>query len=252
MEKRVLFICKEPGFLAKAMIKSLEEHHYEVDISHPDSAILSSREGDFPPVFLLYMEDNIQGFEECLKYLQDTIAKNHGAHRLYIIGSKGELDFVHDIIPPEYVDKMFTRPVDPKDVILELDKSLSGSSDGMGRKILIVDDDPILLRTMKAWLDQKYTVYMSNSGKDAIEFLKVNDVDLVLLDYEMPETSGLETFEIMKRDAELYRIPVIFLTAKDDRETVEKVLDAHPEKYILKTLPQIKITKSIDAFFAGE
>ena len=122
----------------------------------------------------------------------------------------------------------------------------------MGRKILIVDDDPILLRTMKAWLDQKYTVYMSNSGKDAIEFLKVNDVDLVLLDYEMPETSGLETFEIMKRDAELYRIPVIFLTAKDDRETVEKVLDAHPEKYILKTLPQIKITKSIDAFFAGE
>ncbi len=251
MERRVLFICKEPGFLAKAMIKSLEEHHYEVDLSHPDPANLSANEANFPPIFLIYMEDNIQGFESTLKYLEEAITKNHGEQRLFIVGSKAELDFVHDIIPPEYVEKMFTRPVDPKDIIMHMDKALEGNQ-SLGKRILVVDDDPLLLRTIKEWLSSKYTVYMASSGKDAIEFLKVNPVDLVLLDYGMPETSGLETFEIMKQDYPLSKIPVIFLTSKDDRSTVEKVLDAHPEKYILKTLPQIRITRSIDAFFKGK
>lgn len=251
MEKSVLFIGKEPGFLAKAMIKSIRDHDFEVKVYPPDPSYLSNFEGDFPPVFLVYMEGDIQGFESTLKYLQGVIAKSSGELSLFIVGSKGELDFVHEIIPPAFIDRMYTRPIDPKDIIDDL-KKVSKSGKSLGQRILIVDDDPLVLRTIKGWLSAKYTVFMATSGSDAMEFLKKNSVDLVLLDYEMPETSGLETFEMIKKIPSLSKIPVIFLTSKDDKETVKKVLDAHPEKYILKTMPQAMIVKTIDSFFLGK
>ena len=52
-----------------------------------------------------------------------------------------------------------------------------------GRKrILVVDDDGMMLRTMKNWLSKKYDVYMANSGMNAISLLAKNRVDLILLD----------------------------------------------------------------------
>ncbi len=251
MGKRLLFIGKDPGFLAKAMIKSLKDRDFEVELSLPDPSFISTFEGNFPPVLLVYMEDDIQGFESTLKYLQGVIAQSNGELSLFIIGSKGELDFVHEIIPPAFIDRMYTRPVDPKDVIDDLNK-VSRSGRSLGQRILIVDDDPLVLRTIKGWLSDRYTVFMATSGTDAMEFLKKNSVDLILLDYEMPETSGLETFGMIKKMPALSKIPVIFLTSKDDKETVKKVLDAHPEKYILKTMPQAKIVKSIESFFLGD
>ena len=251
MEKTLLFIGKEPGFLAKAMIKSLEEHGYTVRVVSSDPSCLAGQEDAFPPVFLVYMEGDIQGFESTLKYLQGVIAQNRAERSLFIIGSKVELDFVHEIIPAAFIDRMFTRPVDPKDIIVDLDKVFE-SGKSLGQRILVVDDDPLVLRTIKAWLSQKYTVFMAASGSDAIEFLKKKHVDLLLLDYEMPECSGLETFELIKKNTLLSKTPVIFLTAKDDKETVKKLLDAHPEKYILKTMAPQKIVESIDAFFKGE
>ncbi|MBQ3798808.1 MAG: response regulator [Treponema sp.] len=251
MEKSVLFVGKDPGFLAKAMIKSLKEREYDVKISLPDPSFLSTYEGNFPPVFLVYIEGDIQGFESTLRYLQDVIVKGGGGQTLLIVGSKGELDFVNEIISPSCIGKIYTRPVDPKNIIDDLDGMLV-SGRRLGQKILIVDDDPILLRTIKDWLSDKYSVFMASGGADAMDFLKKNAVDLVLLDYEMPGTSGLETFEMMKRIPSLARIPVIFLTSKDDKDTVTKVLGAHPEKYILKTMPQAMIVRTIDSFFMGK
>ncbi len=245
-----MFVGKDPGFLAKAMIKSLKDREYEVELSLPDPSFLSTFEGNFPPVFLVYMEGDIQGFESTLKYLQEVMSGGKGEYSLFIVGSKSELDFVHEIISPAFIDRMYTRPVDPKDIILDLGKVfMSGRS--LGQRILIVDDDPLVLRTIKGWLSAKYTVFMATSGTDAMEFLKKNSVDLILLDYEMPETSGLETFGMIRKTPALSKIPVIFLTAKDDKETVKKVLDAHPDKYILKTMPQEKIVSSIESFFLG-
>ena len=94
MEKTLLFIGKEPGFLAKAMIKSLEEHGYTVRVVSSDSSCLAGQEDAFPPVFLVYMEGDIQGFESTLKYLQGVIAQNRAERSLFIVGSKVELDFV--------------------------------------------------------------------------------------------------------------------------------------------------------------
>ena len=124
-------------------------------------------------------------------------------------------------------------------------------SDGK-KKILVVDDDGIMLRSMNNWLSKKYDVYLANSGLNAISLLAQKHVDLILLDYEMPVASGLQVFEMIKAEPKTAGIPVIFLTAKDDKETVMKVLAAKPEKYLLKTMEPEALVKSVDDFFKGK
>ena len=105
---------------------------------------------------------------------------------------------------------------------------------------------------LKKWLSSQYIVYNVDSGIKAISFLKQNEfVDLVLLDYEMPGLSGLETYRILKQSALTNEVPIVFLTAKDDKETVTKILKVHPRKYILKSLPQEELVSSINSIFAA-
>ena len=86
---------------------------------------------------------------------------------------------------------------------------------------------------------------------NAISFLATNRVDLILLDYEMPVISGLQVFEMLKTGDKTKDIPVIFLTGKDDKETVLKVISAKPEKYLLKNMPAEELLKAVDDFFHG-
>jgi CheY-like chemotaxis protein len=89
---------------------------------------------------------------------------------------------------------------------------------------------------------------MASSGKIALSFLAQNKVDLVLLDYEMPVMSGPDILKEIRNTESLKNLPVIFLTAKDDRESVMKVVSLKPEKYLLKSMPKEKLTGSIDEF----
>ncbi len=93
---------------------------------------------------------------------------------------------------------------------------------------------------------------MVTSGMNAIQFLAKNEVDLVLLDYEMPVTSGPQVLEMMKSEPQTASIPVMFLTAKGDKESVMSVLALKPEKYLLKTLKQDELIANIDEFFAKQ
>ena len=115
--------------------------------------------------------------------------------------------------------------------------------------LLIVDDNGTMLRTMKSWLSEKYQVYMVNSGMAAITFLTKNEVDLILLDYEMPVTSGPQVLEMLRSDSEMKHIPVMFLTIKSDKHSVLTGLALKPESYLLKTMPRKDLMKSIDDFF---
>jgi DNA-binding response OmpR family regulator len=92
---------------------------------------------------------------------------------------------------------------------------------------------------------------MANSGVDAITFLAKNKVDLVLLDYEMPITDGPTVLGMIRAQKELQDLPVMFLTSKDDKDSVVKVLELHPEKYLLKNSDPGELVASIDEFFMG-
>ena len=132
----------------------------------------------------------------------------------------------------------------------ELDKIYEAQvEDIKTKKILIVDDDIAMLRSMRNLLSQRYQTFIVNSGNDAIKFLKNIPVNLILLDYEMPELSGPEVFNLLRENALTKSIPVMFLTAKQDSESVKTAAAFKPEKYLLKSLPPDVILSTIDAFF---
>ncbi|MCH5264664.1 MAG: response regulator [Lachnospiraceae bacterium] len=111
--------------------------------------------------------------------------------------------------------------------------------------ILIVDDTPVTLRNIKSLLDKKYEVILATSGKQALKLIPEKAPDIILLDYQMPEMSGKEVFEIMQEDEEMKKIPVIFLTGVSDRKTIYSVLKLKPAGYILKPAEEEKLLDTI-------
>ena len=106
------------------------------------------------------------------------------------------------------------------------------------KRILVVDDNGTTLRTMKAMLEEQYEVAVAISGAQAMTSIGKKRPDLILLDYEMPICDGKMTLEMIRADEELQDIPVIFLTAVNDRANIEAVLKLKPAGYFLK--PAVK------------
>ncbi len=113
------------------------------------------------------------------------------------------------------------------------------------KRIMIVDDSAVMLRSMKGILDRTYTVYLSTSGKQALQAIPEKQPDLVLLDYKMPEMDGIAVLEAMRADDSMKDIPVVFLTSVADRKTVDSILRLKPAGYILKPPDQSKVLETI-------
>lgn len=108
----------------------------------------------------------------------------------------------------------------------------------MKRSILVVDDDSMNLVRTKKILGKDYAVFCAGSGSEALNILRREEVDLVLLDIEMPKMNGFETFERMK-DSGAEVPPVIFLTASGAKDDVVSAIKLGAVNYLKKPfLPQ--------------
>lgn len=90
----------------------------------------------------------------------------------------------------------------------------------MVKKIMIVDDNPDIIFSIKSGLEVvegNYEIIGAQSGEKCLELLETETPDLILLDIMMPEMSGWETFDKLKGNASWEKIPVVFLTARTDR-----------------------------------
>lgn len=101
-------------------------------------------------------------------------------------------------------------------------------------KILAVDDNSISLATIEQILRDKYEVIPLNSGGRALQYLKKNQPDLILLDVRMASKDGVETLREIREMENGKDIPVIMLTSQNDKHTVLESLMLGAENYILK------------------
>lgn len=113
----------------------------------------------------------------------------------------------------------------------------------MHKRILVVDDDSMNLMRTKMILGKEYDVLFANSGIEALEKLRHEQVDLVLLDIEMPKLNGIETFERMKEFAP--NMPVIFLTASGLEEDVRTAIRLGAVNYLMKPFQPQELMKRI-------
>ena len=150
------------------------------------------------------------------------------------------------------------RPV-TKDMVLEKCKRLLDERTDNGaretevrkRRVLLVDDSPVLLRNVRALLEPKYKVFLANSGKKALQIMRDREIDVVLLDYIMPGMDGLEVYNQMLADEYTCNIPVIFLTGVNQKQKAIEVLQAMPFGYVLKPPDREELEDRIEEAVAG-
>ncbi len=118
------------------------------------------------------------------------------------------------------------------------------------KKILVVDDSSTTRLGMELLLAENYDVSEVSSGAAAIRAITLERPDLVLLDYEMPVCDGRHVLEMLRAEKEFSDIPVIFLTSRDDQESVKNVLSLNADGYLLKYLKPADIKKRIDGYFS--
>ncbi|QSZ41600.1 diguanylate cyclase [Sulfurimonas aquatica] len=104
----------------------------------------------------------------------------------------------------------------------------------MKKKILVVDDTAENVDILVELLSKKYDVMATLESTMAIEMVKENKPDLILLDIMMPEIDGYEVCRRLKLDKKTKKIPIIFITAKADEESIEKAFDAGGSDYVTK------------------
>ena len=104
-------------------------------------------------------------------------------------------------------------------------------------KILVVDDQPINVQLLKRKLEREgMTVATSYSGREALDLVKADKPDLILLDVMMPEMDGIEVCQRLQADKETKAIPVIFITARTSKEGKIEGLGVGAVDYITKPI----------------
>ena len=117
--------------------------------------------------------------------------------------------------------------------------------------ILVVDDNVILLRTVKEMLDSKYNVSIATSGEQAFKSIARKKPDVILLDYEMPEMNGEDVIRQLREDEATANIPVLFLTSSANREVVKKLIMLNPDGYMLKPPNKQTMIEHIEEVLGG-
>lgn len=112
-------------------------------------------------------------------------------------------------------------------------------------RILVVDDSTIIHKTIKNYLENDYDISTAISGFAALRFLKTKEVDLILLDYEMPEMDGIEVLKAIRNNPATVHIPVIFLTGINDSNKIQKALALKPDGYLLKPINKEALLQKI-------
>ncbi|MDR2468540.1 MAG: response regulator [Spirochaetaceae bacterium] len=103
------------------------------------------------------------------------------------------------------------------------------------KTILVVDDTPFNLRTLKTLLEDKFNILQAKSGPMALKMLERSQPHLILLDIEMPEMSGFVVMKELRRNPTLAKIPVICFTSHLATEIfVQQVIEAGFKGYIRK------------------
>lgn len=118
-------------------------------------------------------------------------------------------------------------------------------------KILIIDDDEGLLHFLNRFFTRKeYQVEACNSAKTALELMKEESFDLILLDYKMPELNGLEALKQIKSTQ--IKTPVIIMTAYGTTETAIDAMKLGAYDYLVKPFDREELNRIVnDAFLAN-
>jgi len=104
----------------------------------------------------------------------------------------------------------------------------------MENKTILIVDDTVTNLDILIELLKEYDVIDATNGQDALEIVQEEHIDLILLDIMMPNMDGYEVCKRLKEDPTTKNIPIIFITAKTDEDSIEKAYDTGGSDYVTK------------------
>lgn len=166
-----------------------------------------------------------------------------------LLFSTDEGYFSYCVIAPHLLEMGIGTPLAVQNEVAETEKYFKMRKKSTKPKILLVDDSMTIREGIRRLLVGDYEVSAVQSGVSAIRAITLDKPDLVLLDYDMPVCDGRHVLEMLRSEKEFADVPVIFLTSRDDPESVKKVLSLKPEGYMMKYLKPTEIRSRVDNFF---
>ena len=121
----------------------------------------------------------------------------------------------------------------------------------MSKSILVVEDNELNMKLFHDLLEaQGYNVLQSRDGMEALKVARTHKPDLILMDIQLPEVSGLEVTKWLKEDEDLRSIPVIAVTAFAMKGDEEKIREGGCEAYISKPISVVTFLETVEKFLA--
>lgn len=211
---------------------------------------------------------NLMGIEEDKGELFTTLAFQYGYIPVICVGTLHEQETLRPFLE-EGCCRTLTRPISNANLARQIaaclgetispkedEYSSAGLGDGQSlmpkKKILLVDDNAVQLRAMRANLQDYYDVSMATSATEAIILIEKDMPDLIFLDYEMPINDGRKTLEMIRDRKQWRDIPVVFLTAVNDKAHIAAVLKMNPAGYLLKPADRNRVMQTIHKILGDE
>ena len=132
---------------------------------------------------------------------------------------------------------------------LEMIKRDGNFEQPVARKVLIVEDNELNMKLFNDLLEAHgYFTLQTKDGVEALRMARQHRPDLILMDIQLPEVSGLEVTKWLKEDDDLRAIPIIAVTAFAMKGDEEKIRDGGCEAYIAKPISVASFMRTVERF----
>jgi two-component system cell cycle response regulator DivK len=123
----------------------------------------------------------------------------------------------------------------------------------MSQKVLIIEDNELNMKLFNDLLEAHgYATVQTRNGMDALDLVRTHRPDLILMDIQLPEVSGLQVTQWIKDDPGLRHIPVIAITAFAMKGDEEKIRQGGCEAYLAKPISVVKFLETVRNFIGGQ
>ena len=234
-KKEIVILLYQYSVVVKGIERKLRDSGFNVTVLVDQFDTVELKKED-SALLLAYLPGDIMEDSAKLKEFSRILsAVGENKRNMLIIGEKAHHSAMEQMFPAlgDYV--WLDRPVDLKTLTDEIQNiTTQKATKNHKKKILIVDDDPSYAKIVREWIKDSYQVNIVTAGMQAITYLLKNEVDLILLDYEMPVVYGPQVLQMLRQEEATKDIPVVFLTGVGTREEVARVMALKPDGYILK------------------
>ncbi len=245
-QNHLLLMAETKSYMQASLVTQLQKVGFEVDflLTAASKTAILRKSYD---AYLIYLDENDSNASKTVLKIKEYLSAKTSP--LVLIGYEPEIKVYEKVFPKERILATYPRPVDAKAISNDLRKIMTTTELHVKHHILIVDDDDHSLQLTRTWLEQDYHVLTADTAVQAIRILLAEQVDLILLDYEMPIVNGRIFTQMLRQDKALGQIPIVILTGKSDAGTVAEALQLGAVGYMLKSIGKEKALEILAGYF---